>query len=86
MKSMSLSCFFLFIVSLLFIVSSDISNSMLEYLKLILFHLQALLRRTLEDYDRAGYKSLSGSLEIRLIQSQNDIRNPEIVFFAEKYN
>lgn len=61
-------------------------NSMLEYLKLILFHLQALLRRTLEDYDRAGYKSLSGSLEIRLIQSQDDIRNPEIKYFAEKYN
>lgn len=77
MKSMSLSCFFL---------SFFHSFGVLEYLKLILFHLQALLRRTLEDYDRAGYKSLSGSLEIRLIQSQDDIRNPEIKYFAEKYD
>ncbi|KAI5684353.1 hypothetical protein M9H77_05581 [Catharanthus roseus] len=38
---------------------------------------QALLARTLGDYRKAGYDCKSSSLEIRLIQSQDDIRNPE---------
>ncbi|XP_051114930.1 pyridoxal kinase-like isoform X2 [Andrographis paniculata] len=48
--------------------------------------LQALLSRTLDDYSRAGHDVGSSSLEIRLIQSQDDIRNPEIKFKAEVYN
>ncbi|KAK3003218.1 hypothetical protein RJ639_018891 [Escallonia herrerae] len=40
--------------------------------------LQALLARTLKDYERVGYDPQSSSLEIRLIQSQDDLRNPEM--------
>ncbi|XP_027076374.1 pyridoxal kinase-like isoform X1 [Coffea arabica] len=48
--------------------------------------LQALLVRTLNDYRRAGYDCQSSSLEIRLIQSQDDIRNPEAKYKAERYS
>lgn len=47
---------------------------------------QALLQRTLDDYKRAGFDCQSSSLEIRLIQSQDDIRNPEVKFKAERYS
>ncbi|XP_074570475.1 pyridoxal kinase-like [Curcuma longa] len=46
---------------------------------------QALLQRTLADYKAAGFDPQSSSLEIRLIQSQDDIKNPEVKFKAEKY-
>ncbi|XP_073281306.1 pyridoxal kinase-like [Primulina huaijiensis] len=48
--------------------------------------LQALLARTLNDYKRAGHDCETSSLEIRLIQSQDDIRNPKINYTAETYN
>ncbi|KAL1314081.1 pyridoxal kinase isoform X2 [Arachis ipaensis] len=48
--------------------------------------LQALLQRTLNDYKSAGHDPRSTSLEIRLIQSQDDIRSPEITFKAEIYS
>ncbi|KAK2986734.1 hypothetical protein RJ640_010959 [Escallonia rubra] len=48
--------------------------------------LQALLARTLKDYERVGYDPQSSSLEIRLIQSQDDLRNPEVKFKAERLN
>ncbi|CAN1122835.1 Pyridoxal kinase [Linum perenne] len=48
--------------------------------------LQALLRRTMNDYEKAGYDVSASSLEIRLIQSQDDIRNPHVVYKAEKYS
>lgn len=47
--------------------------------------LQALLQRTIADYKRAGFDPQSSSLEIRLIQSQDDIRNPEVKYSAEKF-
>ncbi|GAA0146366.1 kinase [Lithospermum erythrorhizon] len=47
---------------------------------------QALLQRTLDDYKRSGFDCQSSSLEIRLIQSHDDIRNPEVKFKAERYN
>ncbi|KZV42251.1 pyridoxal kinase [Dorcoceras hygrometricum] len=47
--------------------------------------LQTLLARTLNDYKRAGHNCETTSLEIRLIQSQDDIRNPKINYYAEKY-
>nr|KJB42813.1 hypothetical protein B456_007G179400 [Gossypium raimondii] len=47
--------------------------------------LQALLQRTLNDYTSAGFDSKSSSLEIRLIQSQDDIRQPKLTFKAHKY-
>ncbi|CAN0897439.1 Pyridoxal kinase, partial [Linum grandiflorum] len=48
--------------------------------------LQALLQRTVIDYQKAGYDPAASSLEIRLIQSQDDIRNPNVQFKAEKYS
>nr|GMC63993.1 pyridoxal kinase isoform X1 [Ipomoea batatas] len=48
--------------------------------------LQALLQRTLTDYQRAGYDCKSSSLEIRLIQSQDHIRNPEVKYKADRYH
>ncbi|KAL8117910.1 hypothetical protein AgCh_015701 [Apium graveolens] len=47
---------------------------------------QALLTRTLNDYKRVGYDPQSSSLEIRLIQSQDEIRNPEVIYKAERYS
>ncbi|KAF5747457.1 hypothetical protein HS088_TW05G00178 [Tripterygium wilfordii] len=47
---------------------------------------QALLQRTLDDYKKAGYDPQSSSLEIRLIQSQDDIRHPQVNYTAEKFN
>ncbi|XWS30794.1 hypothetical protein CRYUN_Cryun23aG0020400 [Craigia yunnanensis] len=47
--------------------------------------LQALLQRTVNDYTSAKFDSQSSSLEIRLIQSQDDIRNPKLTFKAHKY-
>ncbi|CAN6451696.1 unnamed protein product [Victoria cruziana] len=46
--------------------------------------LQAVLQRTLADYKAAGFDPQSSSLEIRLIQSQEDIRNPQITHKAER--
>jgi pyridoxine kinase len=48
--------------------------------------LQALLRRTVEDYKRAGFDPSTSSLEIRLIQSQDEIRRPQITCKAVKYS
>lgn len=47
--------------------------------------LQAVLRRTLADYKCAGFNPQSSSIEIRLIQSQEDIRNPQVTYKAERY-
>ncbi|CAM0949094.1 unnamed protein product [Alopecurus aequalis] len=48
--------------------------------------LQALLRKTVEDYKRAGFDPSTSSLEIRLIQSQEEIRNPQVTCNAMKYS
>ncbi|KAJ0098786.1 hypothetical protein Patl1_21331 [Pistacia atlantica] len=47
---------------------------------------KALLQRTVNDYLSTGFDPQTSSLEIRLIQSQDDIRNPQVKFKAEKYN
>ncbi|KAK7285231.1 hypothetical protein RJT34_19995 [Clitoria ternatea] len=47
---------------------------------------QAVLYRTLGDYQRAGHDSQSTSLEIRLIQSLDDIRSPQVKLKAEIYS
>ncbi|KAK6913570.1 Pyridoxamine kinase/Phosphomethylpyrimidine kinase [Dillenia turbinata] len=47
--------------------------------------LQAVLLRTVDDYQRAGFDPQTSSLEIRLIQSQDDIRNPQVKLKAERY-
>lgn len=48
--------------------------------------MQAVLRRTVNDYKRVGHDPQSTSLEIRLIQSQEDIRNPQVELKAEIYS
>nr|DAD35644.1 TPA_asm: hypothetical protein HUJ06_006284 [Nelumbo nucifera] len=48
--------------------------------------LQALLYRTVNDYKTVGFDPQSSSLEIRLIQSRDDICNPQVNYKAEKYN
>uniref|UniRef100_A0A803M471 pyridoxal kinase n=1 Tax=Chenopodium quinoa TaxID=63459 RepID=A0A803M471_CHEQI len=48
--------------------------------------LQALLHKTMSDYSLAGFDPKTSSLEIRLIQSQDDIRDPQVKFNAEKYS
>lgn len=53
---------------------------------MIVHGLQAVLHRTMNDYKSAGHDPESSSLEIRLIQSQDDIRNPQVEFKAEKYD
>ncbi|XP_031396295.1 pyridoxal kinase isoform X2 [Punica granatum] len=47
--------------------------------------LQALLQRTVKDYIAAGFDPQTSSLEIRLIQSQDDIRNPQPIFKATRF-
>ncbi|KAG5125282.1 hypothetical protein JHK82_032019 [Glycine max] len=49
-------------------------------------YVQAVLHRTLSDYKSAGHDSESTSLEIRLIQSQDDIRTPQVKLKAEIYS
>ncbi|KAF8030634.1 hypothetical protein BT93_E2925 [Corymbia citriodora subsp. variegata] len=48
--------------------------------------LQAVLQRTVNDYRSAKFNPQSSSLEIRLIQSQDDIRNPQVDFKAERFD
>ncbi|XP_022948502.1 pyridoxal kinase-like [Cucurbita moschata] len=66
------------------------SNKYPEHLdlaaELAVSSLQAVLRRTMNDYKSAGHDPESSSLEIRLIQSQDDIRNPKIKFKAQRYD
>ncbi|RZC61335.1 hypothetical protein C5167_023108 [Papaver somniferum] len=47
--------------------------------------LQALLHRTITDYESVGFDPSSSSLEIRLVQSQEDIRSPKVNFKAHTY-
>nr|ABE73472.1 putative pyridoxal kinase splice variant 1 [Brassica napus] len=65
--------------------SNKYPDSLDKAAELAVSTLQALLRRTLDDYKRAGYDPTSSSLEIRLIQSQDDIRNPNVELKAERY-
>ncbi|XP_030461263.1 pyridoxal kinase isoform X2 [Syzygium oleosum] len=48
--------------------------------------LQAVLQRTVDGYRSAEFDPQSSSLEIRLIQSQDDIRNPRVNFKAERFD
>ncbi|THF98391.1 hypothetical protein TEA_029205 [Camellia sinensis var. sinensis] len=52
-------------------------NNLDKAAELAVSSVQALLLRTLNDYKAAGYDPQSSSLEIRLIQSQDDIRHPQ---------
>lgn len=45
--------------------------------------LQGVLRHTIRDYKQAG-ESPKNQLELRLIQSQSEIKSPEVTLFAER--
>lgn len=66
--------------------SNKYPNDLHKAAELAVSSLQALLSRTLKDYEKAGYDPQTSSLEIRLIQSQDDIRNPEIKFKSQLYD
>ncbi|KVH92401.1 Phosphomethylpyrimidine kinase type-1 [Cynara cardunculus var. scolymus] len=61
-------------------------NNLDKAAELAVSSLQAVLSRTLKDYEEAGYDPQTSSLEIRLIQSQDDIRNPEIEYTSHLYD
>ncbi|MCD7456392.1 hypothetical protein HAX54_031624 [Datura stramonium] len=65
--------------------SNKYPNDSIKAAELAVSSVQALLLRTLVDYQKAGYDCRSSSLEIRLIQSQDDIRNPEVKYKAKRY-
>ncbi|KAK8694376.1 hypothetical protein V6N13_071930 [Hibiscus sabdariffa] len=65
--------------------SNKYPDSLDKAAELAVSSLQALLQRTVNDYTSAGFDSESSSLEIRLIQSQDDIREPKLTFKAHKY-
>ncbi|KAK1592951.1 hypothetical protein Q3G72_033248 [Acer saccharum] len=73
-------------IALLLGWSNKYPDSLDTAAELAVSSLQAVLQRTLNDYLTAGYDPQSSSLEIRLIQSQDGIRNPDVKFKAEKYN
>ncbi|PHT56806.1 Pyridoxal kinase [Capsicum baccatum] len=58
--------------------SNKYPNELDKAAELAVSSVQALLLRTLADYHKAGYDCQSSSLEIRLIQSLDEIRNPEV--------
>ncbi|XAR71400.1 Pyridoxal kinase [Bertholletia excelsa] len=66
--------------------SNKYPDSLDKAAELAVSSLQALLLRTLNDYKMAGYNPQSSSLEIRLIQSQDDIRHPQVKYKAHGYN
>lgn len=65
--------------------SNKYSDDLDKASELAVASLQAVLRRTLADYKCAGFDPQSNSLEIRLIQSQEDIKNPQVRYKAERY-
>ncbi|KAJ6853662.1 pyridoxal kinase [Iris pallida] len=73
------------LTSLLLGWSNKYPDNLERAAELAVSSLQALLQRTVTDYERAGFDPQSSTLEIRLIQSQEDILNPNIKFKAEKY-
>ncbi|KAJ0954451.1 putative pyridoxal kinase [Helianthus annuus] len=66
--------------------SNKYPNNLEKAAELAVSSLQAVLSRTLKDYEKAGYDPQTSSLEIRLIQSQDDIRDPEITYNAHIYD
>ncbi|CAM6102518.1 unnamed protein product [Calypogeia fissa] len=46
--------------------------------------LQGVLKRTVGDYEQVGVPANMNQLELRLVQSQFEIKSPQITLFAEK--
>ncbi|GMH04346.1 hypothetical protein Nepgr_006185 [Nepenthes gracilis] len=66
--------------------SNKYPDNLDEAAELAVSSLQAVIQRTKNDYGHAGFDSRTSSLELRLIQSQEDIRNPKVNFKAQRYN
>ncbi|XP_071728130.1 pyridoxal kinase-like [Rutidosis leptorrhynchoides] len=66
--------------------SNKYPNNLDKAAELAVSSLQAVLSRTLKDYEKAGYDTQTSSLEIRLIQSQDDMRNPDIKYSSQLYD
>ncbi|XP_021755035.1 pyridoxal kinase-like isoform X2 [Chenopodium quinoa] len=66
--------------------SNKYPDNLARAAELAVSSLQALLHKTMSDYSLAGFDPKTSSLEIRLIQSQDDIRDPQVKFNAEKYS
>lgn len=47
--------------------------------------LQNVLKRTVADYVAANVQPCLKQLELRLVQCQDDIKSPQILYFAERY-
>ena len=47
--------------------------------------MQSVLRRTVADYAAADQQPSGKQLELRLVQCQEEIRTPQILYFAKKY-
>ena len=60
---------------------------MVRYLKqyFIHFDLQSVLRRTVADYAAADQQPSGKQLELRLVQCQEEIKTPQILYFAKRY-
>ncbi|KAL9226513.1 hypothetical protein vseg_002319 [Gypsophila vaccaria] len=65
--------------------SNKYPDNLAKAAELAVSSLQALLQRTINDYRNAGFDPKTSSLEIRLVQSQDDIRNPQIKHTAVKF-
>lgn len=66
--------------------SNKYPDNLAKAAELAVSRLQAVLQQTINDYRRAGFDPETSSLEIRLIQSQEDIRNPHVKFNAKKFD
>uniref|UniRef100_A0A0C9S8F5 pyridoxal kinase n=1 Tax=Wollemia nobilis TaxID=56998 RepID=A0A0C9S8F5_9CONI len=65
--------------------SSKYPEELWRVAELAVASLQAVLCRTICDYDAAKIEIATNKLEIQLIQSQDDIRTPQVTYFAERY-
>ncbi|KAJ8424302.1 hypothetical protein Cgig2_003284 [Carnegiea gigantea] len=66
--------------------SNKYPDNLAKAAELAVSSLQAVLQQTINDYRRAGFDPKTSSLEIRLIQNQEDIRNPHVKFNAKKFD
>lgn len=66
--------------------SNKYPDNLAKAAELAVSSLQAVLQQTINDYRRAGFDPKTSSLEIRLIQSQEDICNPHVKFNAKNFD
>eukprot|EP00249_Psilotum_nudum_P006161 c19500_g1_i2 orf=99-1145(+) len=62
------------------------SSNLAKAAELAVSSLQAVLHRTVADYEAARVTPAQKQLELRLIQCQDEIKSPQILYNAEKYS